>query len=151
MKGQRRSHRSQRIIIKLDDIPDLRKGTYGAYADKIMIVGDDMFVIEEARSIKKRDLDQLIKTIKDLQHGDLRGILEKHGFNLPQSKPRAGILHKQRGRSDLVVGKLRTLYMRELRIGIFVVNCSEDLNDRIEEILADQSSSKGSYLRNGEP
>ncbi len=128
--------RPRYTVIELDSIPELRSGKSGLYADKLIIFNDRIAVLEEAETLRKRDLDQLATTIKKLREGELRRTLAKYGIQLPQSGLMIGILHRRGGRVDFVVENLRAKYMRELGAGIFIASCNNHLRSILEKLFS---------------
>ncbi|HIQ55237.1 MAG TPA: hypothetical protein EYH59_00945 [Pyrodictium sp.] len=135
LKHSRKRRKTRYIIVDLDKIPELKSGILGLHADKLIITNTRMVVVEEAKTLKKRDLDQLANTIKELKRNRLSSVLANHGIQLPNTEP-VGILHCQGGSVDSVVENLRAKYIRELKTAIYTVNCNKHLHILLEKLLS---------------
>ena len=122
MRGPRPSCRR----IDLNGIPDL---VGREHADYLLLCGDIAVIVEEAETIKHKDLKQVASTYKLLKEGQIPGI-SSVGKTI-------GILHKERS-IDPMVQKLRATLSRQHRIPIIVVTCTRDLQNRINRIIRER-------------
>ncbi len=134
MNEQKRLHpkRPRIIVIELDQELELRSGAKGKYADKLIVAGEAVIVVEEASTIRKHDLDQAAETVKKLREGKLNNILARYGANPLRTRPVAIILH---GNIDILVENLRTDYTRKLKTPVYTASCSQALQQKLKRIL----------------
>ncbi len=109
--------------MNLNGIPEL---VGREHADYLLLCGDIVVIVEEAETIKHKDLKQVVSTYKLLKEGRIPGI---------HSIGRAiGVLHRRRS-VDPMVQKLRATQSRQHRIPIITATCTRDLQSKINRII----------------
>ncbi len=122
----RKTKSSKLIIIDLDKVVDKKKlGENKKYADKIFVYNEQIFVIEEAKKPKLKDVDQVIETIKSLKsrhpaYEQVINVIEKHCSHIEDHIH--GIVHGLKS-VDSMVAK----YASRKKETIIPVNCNEEL------------------------
>jgi hypothetical protein len=98
------------------------------HADKLLVCGNIIFVIEETSNPKIDDVRKIVETIEWLRAGGINNVMADRK---PQSYH--GIVHAERRVDDLVYRALVFEAPKIMR-SIYVVKCSEALWRKVNEI-----------------
>jgi hypothetical protein len=99
------------------------------HADKLLICGGAVFVIEETSNPKIDDVRKIVETIEWLIGGGINNVMVD---GRPQSYH--GIVHAE-GRVDDLVYRALVFEARRVARPIYVVKCSEALWRKVNEIV----------------
>ncbi len=127
----------EKLVIDLDEVPQLSSGARGKYADKLVIACSDAectaVIVEEAKRVTKRDLDQAVATASALKRGELDQVIQQSGANPSTIKSLVIALHRLK-KVDAVTASLARVMEKRLGVPIYIVECSRNLDALIERV-----------------
>jgi Mlc titration factor MtfA (ptsG expression regulator) len=108
------------------------------HADKLLICGDSVFVIEETSSPEVKDVKKITNTVEKLRSGELwltlSLVLNYERAQATKNMRYYGVLHKNR-RGHPMVSKVLKSRATRLEVPMRVVNCNDELRSWIGELI----------------